>query len=243
MADSVSEADCSEGPPGTGSKSSEQKKKERIRVLNLPFLILLNMLITSLQDNQRRSRARRQEHLADLEKRVAASHAACREAEMQRGAFRDAQVENARLRDLLRIAGVDEALIQSYVNQGLTQAHSADSLSHRALRPRISTEHERRQSRDGRDGSARTSPYPDVSAMRRLNVQVEHDSTSSHMSPTSLPSNHSPQVAQVLPMTPHMLQSAQLQHLSIFQPNSPHRDDESCWGSFGIQSNAPWREN
>jgi hypothetical protein len=170
---------------------------------------------------------------------VAASHAACREAEMQRGAFRDAQVENARLRDLLRIAGVDEALIQSYVNQSLTQAHSAESSTHRALRPRISTEHERRQSRDGRDENAQTSPYPDVSAMRRLNV----DSTSSHVSSTSLPSNHSPQVAQVLPMTPHMLQGAHLQQLSIFQPTSPHRDDESCWGSFGIPSNAPWREN
>lgn len=160
---------------------------------------------------------------------------------MQRGAFRDAQVENARLRDLLRIAGVDQALIQSYVNQGLNQAHSADSSTHRTLRPRISTEHERRQSRDGRDESARTSPYPEVSAMRKLNVQ--HDSNSSRMSSASLPSNHSPQVAQVLPMTPHILQGTHLQHLSIFQPTSSHRDDESCWNSFGIPSNAPWRGN
>lgn len=241
MADSVSEADLSEGPD-TGSKSSEQKKKERIRVLYSSFLRVYwtYMLIFFPQDNQRRSRARRQEHLADLEKRVAASHAACREAELQRGAFRDAQIENTRLRDLLRIAGVNDATVQSYVNQGISQARSADS-THRTLRPRISTEHARQRSRDGRDESARTSPYPDVSAMRRLHV--EPDLNPSRISSTSLASNHSPQVSQsqVLPMVPQILQGAHIQHLNIFQPASPHRDDEACWGSFDPPSNTSWR--
>jgi hypothetical protein len=179
MADSVSEADISDGVD-TGSKSSEQKKKERIRVLyssSSGFTATYIIDVFLQQDNQRRSRARRQEHLADLEKRVAASHAACREAELQRGAFHDAQIENSRLRDLLRIAGVNDATVQSYVNQGINQAQSADS-THRTLRPRISTEHARQRSRDGGHESARTSPYPEVSAMRRLNFEPDSNSSS-----------------------------------------------------------------
>lgn len=159
---------------------------------------------------------------------------------MQRTAFRDAQIENARLRDLLRIAGVNEALIQSYVNQGINQAHNADSTL-RTLRPRLSTEQERQQSRDSRDESTRASPYSDVSAMGRLNVEPE--THLSRISSTSLPSNHSPQTSQVLPMPPHMLQGAHMQNLSIFHPASPHRDDELVWGSFGLSSNASWPDS
>ena len=48
MADSVSEADFSEGPD-TGSKSSELKKKERIRVLHSSSLGLLDIHIDVLQ--------------------------------------------------------------------------------------------------------------------------------------------------------------------------------------------------
>ncbi|KIW89210.1 uncharacterized protein Z519_10062 [Cladophialophora bantiana CBS 173.52] len=60
-----------------------------------------------IRDNQRRSRARRQEYLADLERRVHESYIACREADLQRIAFADLKAENARLRDLLKSVGID----------------------------------------------------------------------------------------------------------------------------------------
>ncbi|KIW50185.1 hypothetical protein PV05_11798 [Exophiala xenobiotica] len=59
-----------------------------------------------IRDNQRRSRARRAEYLAELERRLNECHAVCREAEMQRVAFADLQAENARLRSLLNTAGI-----------------------------------------------------------------------------------------------------------------------------------------
>src|SRR5690349_13922990 len=89
-----------------------------------------------IRDNQRRSRARRQEHLTNLEKRLAECHTVCREADLQRAAFREMQLEIARLRELLGLAGVQNSLINAYVKQGNTlQNESAPSL--RPLRPKI----------------------------------------------------------------------------------------------------------
>lgn len=89
-----------------------------------------------IRDNQRRSRARRQEHLADLEKRLSDCHSTCREADLQREAFRDLQQENARLRELLALSGLDSAWIESQVRQRDNQPQDSKS-SLRSLKPKI----------------------------------------------------------------------------------------------------------
>jgi hypothetical protein len=155
---------------------------------------------------------------------------------MQQGAFRDAQIENVRLRDLLRIAGVNEQVVQSYVNQGINQVGAGgDSTTRtmRTLRPRMETGERRRRS------SARTSPYPDGGEVGRLSV--ERQAGSARLSPASLPSSRELMGSQVLPMTGHMLPGAHIQHFNVFQPASPQRDDDACWGGFELPSNGAWR--
>ena len=91
-----------------------------------------------IRDNQRRSRARRQEHLQDLEKRLSDCHVTCREAELQLSAFKELQTENARLRQLLEVLGVDENLINTFVNQDATSAPGSNSpAALRQLKPKI----------------------------------------------------------------------------------------------------------
>jgi hypothetical protein len=90
-----------------------------------------------IRDNQRRSRARRQEHLQDLERRLSECHVACREAELQLTAFKEMQIENARLRQLLEILGVNEHLIHTFVHQDATTASSSGASALRQLKPKI----------------------------------------------------------------------------------------------------------
>jgi hypothetical protein len=91
-----------------------------------------------IRDNQRRSRARRQEHLQDLERRLSECHVTCREAELRLNAFKELQIENARLRQLLEILGVNETLINTFVHQDAAVATgSSDSPALRQLKPKI----------------------------------------------------------------------------------------------------------
>jgi hypothetical protein len=90
-----------------------------------------------IRDNQRRSRARRQEYLADLERRLKESHAACREADLQRAAFADLQAENARLRELLNYAGISPEIVQGFGRQSISsQVNQASSALHRQIKPK-----------------------------------------------------------------------------------------------------------
>ncbi|KAJ9607349.1 hypothetical protein H2200_008422 [Cladophialophora chaetospira] len=91
-----------------------------------------------IRDNQRRSRARRQEYLADLERRLKECHVTCREAEMQRSAFADLQMENARLRDLLTYAGISPDLVEGFGRQRVssTQVGHAATAMQRQLKPK-----------------------------------------------------------------------------------------------------------
>src|ERR1700761_3593159 len=84
--------ECGSSPASAAPKS----KQERIR------------------DNQRRSRARRQEYLADLERRLNECHVHCPDAYLQRSAFPDLQAENARLRDLLSYAGISPDVVEGF---------------------------------------------------------------------------------------------------------------------------------
>ena len=91
-----------------------------------------------IRENQRRSRARRQEHLQDLEKRLSECHVTCREAELRLNAFKELEVENARLRQLLVVLGVDGNLINTFVHQDPTATPGLGNPSAmRQLRPKI----------------------------------------------------------------------------------------------------------
>ena len=92
-----------------------------------------------IRDNQRRSRARRQEYLADLERRLRDCHSTCRDAELQRTALVDLQQENSCLRTLLSVTGVSKDLVDSFLRQHSTEGHLPDSSTNsmRQLRPKI----------------------------------------------------------------------------------------------------------
>jgi hypothetical protein len=65
--------------------------------------------------NQQRSRARKQEYLQELEKRVLDCHSTCREADMQRESHQRLLEENTKLRALLASAGVEGGQIDACV--------------------------------------------------------------------------------------------------------------------------------
>ncbi|OAP59090.1 hypothetical protein AYL99_06388 [Fonsecaea erecta] len=105
--------EASTSPPGTKSK------QERIR------------------DNQRRSRARRQEYLAGLENRVKECQVSCREADLQRAAYADLQIENARLRDLLHYVGISPDVVENFGRHGIQALPSNPAaLAPRQIKPR-----------------------------------------------------------------------------------------------------------
>ena len=89
-----------------------------------------------LRDNQRRSRARRQEHLADLERRLKEYYVICRDADIQRVAVTDLQAENARLRELLNHAGISSDVVESFGRLSVS-AHvgQGTALAHRQIKP------------------------------------------------------------------------------------------------------------
>ena len=113
MASSKESSPCA----GSGSKS----KQERIR------------------DNQRRSRARRQEYLADLERRLRDSHTVCRDADLQKSAFLDLQRENGCLRHLLTLSGVSPDVIETFIRQHAApdEPNGTPASSMRQLKPRL----------------------------------------------------------------------------------------------------------
>lgn len=87
-----------------------------------------------IRDNQRRSRARRQEYLADLEKRLSECQITCRDADIQRAAFIELQIENTRLRELLSLAGVNDQFVEHYVSQAVAQSTQFPQEANPALR-------------------------------------------------------------------------------------------------------------
>ena len=87
-----------------------------------------------VRDNQRRSRARRQERLQELERRLSECHTACRDAELQREAFHDLQTENSRLRELLSRLGVRDEAVERFVRQE-NQSHPDPASTAQLLRP------------------------------------------------------------------------------------------------------------
>ncbi|KAK5328823.1 hypothetical protein LTR93_002608 [Exophiala xenobiotica] len=77
-----------------------------------------------IRDNQRRSRARRQEYLAELEQRLEQCRVTCRDADLLRQSFYELQAENHHLRELLSTAGVSSDLVESSLRQRSQQSSS-----------------------------------------------------------------------------------------------------------------------
>ena len=92
-----------------------------------------------IRNNQRRSRARRHEHIADLERRLQESHSLCREAELQRAALVEEQQANDCLRTLLSVTGVSKQLVDSFLRQQSAKEHrgSDGPSTMRQLRPKL----------------------------------------------------------------------------------------------------------
>ena len=84
--------------------------------------------------NQQRSRARRQEYVQELEKRVQSCHSTCREADLQRESYHQIKKENRILRNLLGSLGVSDAQIDTHIN---SSEPSNEQASLRNLRPKI----------------------------------------------------------------------------------------------------------
>jgi hypothetical protein len=151
---------------------------------------------------------------------------------MQRTVLQDARIENTRLRDLLRIVGVDDVLTQSYIKQGTHQAQHAVT-SQRTIRPRLAVQRidERRVERK------QSSPYPESLALNKLDLAPE--ANRSGFSSSSLPSEYPPRRSQMLPMPSHMLHDARPHH-STFRTASPQWDQ--TYSSADVLSNTVWQD-
>lgn len=89
--------------------------------------------------NQQRSRARKQEYLHDLERRVLDCHTTCREADLQRDSYHQLREENLKLRALLGSLGIGDLQIDSFVHSDASDP-SAEQTSLRHLRPKLQAE-------------------------------------------------------------------------------------------------------
>ncbi len=144
--------------------------------------------------NQQRSRARKQEYLQDLEKRVLDCHTTCREADLQRDNHQQLRKENVKLRALLGSLGIGDTQIDSYVNSDASDL-SAEQPSLRHLRPKLQTEIAPAQAllahRDG------TGDHPNPKMCSRIPSTIMSSTSSSGCSstcPSALPEVGDPSV-------------------------------------------------
>ena len=106
-----------------------------------------------IRDNQRRSRAKKQHHIQELEQRLRDSQIKCGESHAQLVIIQDLQHENARLRELLEATGVDQAVVASFLARRKAPDASGTMESGatlRQLKPKISLEHPQRGQWDAR---------------------------------------------------------------------------------------------
>jgi hypothetical protein len=155
---------------------------------------------------------------------------------MQRNSFRDLQIENGRLRELLRVAGINEALTDSYVNQGIVQSVDP-STSLRQIRPRIPIRPD--DNRHSQPGN--TSPYSDTSSLGRVRSNVELVPTTfgqtSYMHAQNIPAMQQLQL-------PGGISDRQRSHQqrSIFQNNAQVEEPFQC-EVFGCAPVGPLLKN
>jgi hypothetical protein len=86
--------------------------------------------------NQQRSRARKQEYLQDLERRVQNCHTTCREADLQRDEYHQLRKENMKLRALLGTFGLQDNQIDFFISSDASEP-SIEQPSLRNIRPKL----------------------------------------------------------------------------------------------------------
>lgn len=89
--------------------------------------------------NQRRSRARKQEYVKDLEKRIQDCHTTCRNADLQLESYQQLRKENQKLRALLGSIGVSDNQINSCINADPSNPATGKT-SLRNIRPQLQLE-------------------------------------------------------------------------------------------------------
>ncbi|KAJ9493676.1 hypothetical protein H2202_010838 [Exophiala xenobiotica] len=96
-----------------------------------------------IRNNQRRSRARRQEYLAELEQRLEQCRVTCRGADLLRQSFHELHAQNAHLRGLLNTAGIGPDLVESSLRQRSQQCsyntdqNASNTTNLRRLKPKL----------------------------------------------------------------------------------------------------------
>lgn len=187
-----------------------------------------------IRDNQRRSRARRQEYLADLERRLAEAQLTCREADIQRASFLELQIENARLRELLTLAGVNDQFVTSYVSQALAQSGQfpqSNDPALRQLKPKINIPEIPRVL-----PTTLASPIATTSAAVTAPIQAPRRSSMALM-PTSstLPSIGASTTTNTTAATPYLSTSFPV------QPTQPHSQGQTPVQNNTRPSNYTWQ--
>ncbi|KAH8692822.1 hypothetical protein BGW36DRAFT_362370 [Talaromyces proteolyticus] len=82
--------------------------------------------LARVRENQRRSRARKQQYIEELEQKVAACNAKAQQADIDhRISLQKLELENTNLRALLNRAGFDSAYVETYLGQCSNPATSA----------------------------------------------------------------------------------------------------------------------
>ncbi|EXJ55047.1 uncharacterized protein A1O5_12786 [Cladophialophora psammophila CBS 110553] len=204
-----------------------------------------------IRDNQRRSRARRQEYLAGLERRVKECQVACREAQLQRAALGDLQVENARLRDLLNYVGISPNLVETFGRPDMQSLpHNAAAVAHRQIRPKYQqpsvlgtsdlpsatmTKQESNSELCCPPYSSPTSLGPPIPALTTDNLQVYGGNQCPPLVATSdTPTTSLPEIASLSPVSSYEWM------LCPDSQNPPAFSDENfCCDAFGIPPNGP----
>jgi hypothetical protein len=151
-----------QSPNDSSSPAASKSKQERIR------------------DNQRRSRARRQEYLADLERRLRESHSLCREAHLQKSAIAELQTENGLLRHLLALSGVSPNVVETFLRQNAPttdQNGTEIASSMRQLKPRLQALPSRVSSDESPSASAQSRARPPLRTNQNCvtTLQTGHD--------------------------------------------------------------------
>ena len=206
-----------------------------------------------IRHNQRRSRARRQEYLADLEQRLRDCHSTCREADLQRAGFLDLQRENHSLRELLELAGVSTDLVDSFIRQhALTspqrQTDAPGSL--RQLKPKIQV-HSSSQPASLNSSSEQIQSAPSLTCCNgdspSYSTQVPENDVLSQFSPdnSSLIGANVPDATFLVPWSTDDWDWMPDDVLSKFGATLPddRPNPQFCRGTFNVPPNGPLLEN
>ncbi|KAK5102489.1 hypothetical protein LTR70_000345 [Exophiala xenobiotica] len=198
-----------------------------------------------IRDNQRRSRARRQEYLADLERRLSECQLTCRDADIERASLLELQIENGRLRELLALAGVNDQFVEHYVSQAVAQSGQfpqETNPSLRQLKPRVTG----MESTRSLNGTAQLNPISKSAGSAPTQTSQNGLSTTSMAVPSmTVPPTPAPNYAApfFVSSMPDLSGSSDFNWLYQPTPSLRSQDsgDEFCCDTFLIPTQGPAR--